>query len=336
MSTVNLLGSIVFASEVPDTTLRQLAVAAEGAGIPRDLLPEIKPKNAFIRAIRALNRSDFNSKKHLLHKFTDDAVKVAFQFSDVYLQSAGVQYEKNAVVEFDKKSHRIRCDQASILQHAEQFYVNAQSEVKSSDIYALIQRYVEKEDTKRIPLRDGVYFVPAIKQHVVDNLKKLFVCLNVSFFVVPINSTDAQNRVEILKATIQDVEKTVTAIALEIAELKASGNLTDRVARTRLKELHKQLRQYTELSTSLNESTANLVGAAGKAGNALLKSAASVDELIASVESGEHVPGFIYDLLEASTETALPPRELVVVPEVELDLVVPVAAPVQDEVVVVQ
>jgi hypothetical protein len=321
MSTIKDLGVILFASELKAVKSGELLLACETAAIPRQLVSDVRPKNAFIRAVRALQTNGVGSqgRKRLLHKFTDDNTAVRFQFSDVYLQQLGVRYEANAVVSFDKKTHGITCDSDQIRRHAERFYAEAHEHVLPSDIYALVKRYVDQESAKRIPLRDGVYFLPLSKAHVAENLKKFFTALNFPFFLLPVNAADAANRAEIIKATVEDVGSTVKAIAQEIAELKASDKLTQRVACNRLRELHNQLKQYTELASALSESTENLLEQAGNAGKALLRSAGSVEELIACVESGEHVPGFIYDLVAAaSEETTLPPRDEIVTEAVDV------------------
>jgi hypothetical protein len=313
-------GVIIFSKEVTSKSFTDVVAAAATAGIDPEWVHAVKPRNAFIRAVRGLKKEGAvvdRADGILTHKYQDDSNSVKFQFSQTYLRAAGVEYDKAAVISFNKDSHLITCDNSRILAVAERLYETVQRQLTCTDIQALVKRVVEKNDAKRLPLRDGVYFLPASKARVAEQIKLFFEELGLSFYVLPVNAQSGE-RVNLIKAAIDDMKTSVASFQTEIRNLKGEGKLTQRVARARLKELHTELKQYREIAAALQEDAGSLIEAAGVAGKSLAQTGDGVEALISKVQGGSNCTGLIYDLVEAAEpEFKMPSRSFIVTEQQE-------------------
>jgi len=318
----NLFGVIIFSNEVRPQPLSRVVAAAAHAGINPDWVRGIRPKNAFIRAVRQLKKEGAITDRAdgiLAHKYQDDQQVVRFQFSQTYLRGFGVEYDKAAVISFMKEEQSIVCDNEKVLEVAQRLYATVQHQYNCTDIQNLVKRVIEKNDAKRIPLRDGVYFLPVSKQHVAEQVKKFFEHLDCTFFVMPVNSASGE-KTNLIKAAVDDMRASVLSMQAEVKELKTENKLTPAIAKARLALLHKELKQYREISAALQEDAETLFQAAGTAGKSLSQTQDGVEGLIASVQGGDGCTELVYDLVEAAEpELKLPLRESVLLPETDVE-----------------
>ena len=305
----NPLGIVIFSQEFHSQSLSNVREAAVKAGIPEELVREIKPRNAFIRAMRELKKKGVialhGSDKLLSDKFADDDTRVCFQLSRSYVEDNGVRYDPAAIIEFNKLSHAIECSNREIKELAEKLHVQVSEIYLTTDLHMLVKRFLEDNGAKRIPLRDGVYFIPYQYKALAEQIKNFFSALNLSFFTLQASDSEKS---DLISSTVHDMINTVADVKKEIEALKATGDLTQRVACNRLKELQGMLKGYTEVAHSLNERTLDLVAAAGEAGDILFSIGSSTTEqLISCIQRGTSVAPMVLDLLEAATDAAILP-----------------------------
>lgn len=305
----NPLGIVIFSQEFHSQSLANVREAAAKAGIPEELVREIKPRNAFIRAMRELKKQGVialhGSDKILSDKFCDDESTVSFQLSRTYVESQGVRYDSAAVINFSKLNHQITCSNSDIKKLAEDLHVKVAEVYLTTDLHMLVKRFLEDNGAKRIPLRDGVYFIPFQYKELAEKIKSFFSALNLSFFTL--QATDSEKS-DIISLTVKSMCDTVEEVKKEIEELKAKGELTSRIAQNRIKQLQADLVGFQEIAASLNERTLDLVAAAGEAGDILFSIGSSTTEqLIACVQRGTTVAPMCLDLLEAATEMNILP-----------------------------
>jgi hypothetical protein len=296
------LGVIIFPSDVSVRGIDRVIEAAAQAGISDKFVHEIKPRNCFIRAIRQLKKdgviAENDSDDMLVHKFQDTDDVIEFQFSRCYLQSQGVDYSKAAVVSFNKHSHQITCANESVSDLALKLYRQSESVYTTQDIQALVKRVIVKAGAKRIPLRDGVYFVPLSYKHVADQIKKFFETLGFSFFIMPVGCSSGEKD-NLIKSTVRDMVNLVNGIQDEIRKLKEKGELTERVAKSRLKELQNELKSYREVARCLQTESGRLFDKAENAGIALLQvDSDNLDDMIGFIARGGRVAPLVADLME--------------------------------------
>jgi hypothetical protein len=312
------LGSFVFSGDLCNKPVSAVIEAAKAAGIDEELVYSIRPRNAFIRAARAIKAKAFatleGNEGILAHKFKDDEFTVEFQFSAVFLKQHGVDYDSAAVVSFDKKSLAISCDNYTIKSLAERLFMAAQEEYKTNDIQMLLKRLLAKAGCRRIGVRDGVYFVPKQYEHTVIVLKKFLNALGFSYFSGLVTSED---KLQVAKEIVQDIKKTIAELTTEITELKKEDNLSKCIAKNRLKETRDLLRTYKEAADSLQVNLSDILQEAGEAGSMVYEIGVdSIDSLIAKVQQGKST-GIIADLVATSEEFEVPnmqkPREQVVI-----------------------
>ena len=305
-------GTILFSTEVIPQSIQKVLQAATHAGISPDEVHAIKPRNAFIRAVRELKRRGYVSRQSgddiLLHRFKDDEVTIEFQFSRTFLQDNGVRYDKAAVVIFDKKSHELRCESYDVLEFARTLYKQVQELYRAGDLHALVKRLIEKAEAKRIPLRDGVYFIAAAHSPVADKIKKFFEYLGLGYFLLPVGANTGEHK-NLVKATVADINNTVNGIRREIEALKADNKLTSRIAKQRLKELQRDLKAYKEVARSLGEDIKGILDAAGDAGRTLMCTTDGLENLVSVIQKGSPTTSLLFDLVEAAEpDIKLPSR----------------------------
>lgn len=303
MST-KLFGVIIFSNEISGASIDSVRRAAAAAGLDADRIHEIKPRNTFIRAIRQLKAlgviEQGSANGLLLDKYKDDDKTIEFQFSRKFLESEGVSYDKDAVITFDKKSHVIECANPVIKEIAENLYGQIQKKFSGTDVQALVKRYIGLANAKRIPLRDGVYFISYQYNQLAGQIKKFYQELGFSYFILPVGD-DSGQQTDVLKAVVNDIKRTIASMTQEITKLKSEDKLTTRIAKARLEELKAELKSYTELATALRANLKDLIAEAGDAGEVLHQIGIDgTDLFISSVLRSGKVSPLMYDLLSVT------------------------------------
>ena len=299
----NQYGTVIFSNEIKEKTLNEVRAAARFAEIDESFVHAIKPRNSFIRSIRELKKRNVieeqNCSEVLLHKFGDSVESIQFQFSRCYQEQNGVNYDRAAVVTFDKLTHRIECQNYDLLKLARDLYDESMGKYTVTDLNALVKRVIEKRGAKRLLLRDGVYFVPVQFSHVVEQVRNFFSQLNIAFFQLSVGD-DSGQKGNILKAAVADIRKTVDSYQAEVTKLKASGDLTPRIAKNRLQELKDELDRYKGIATALRTDLSSILGDAQDAGETLFQCGVDdIDTLISSVQRGGLASPLVCDLVSA-------------------------------------
>jgi hypothetical protein len=133
---------------------------------------------------------------------------------------------------------------------------------------------------------------------VADKIKKFFESLSFSFFILPVGSSSGEQG-NLIKATVRDMVNLVNGIQDEIRKLKEKGELTEKIAKNRLRELQEQLRAYKDTARSLQTDSEKLFEQAEGAGIALLQvDSDSLDDMIGFIARGGRVAPLVADLME--------------------------------------
>lgn len=291
-TTVNdkTLGYVCFSENITGKQLGEVRKAAQAAGIGEQI-KDVRDRNAFIRAIQKLKQRgaiESGSADGLLkHKLVDDDAEVTFQFSKYFIESQGATYDSAALIRFNKKKGEIVCANAQIKELAEQLFDDAHGEFRTSDLNAFITRVIRKHNTKKLPIRDGVWFVASTQRSLTEKIKDFFTRLGFSFLVLPVNQSTGESG-SILKAIVTDFKNGMQTLSDEIAKLeKEEDGMTKKIAHNRLVELREQFEQYREIAVSLQVDMKTVFAQIGKASEILAQACMPVDQLIAEVQTGK-------------------------------------------------
>jgi len=298
----SFVGEIVFTEQLSSRSHGEVLAAAEAAGIPEKFVRELSAKNVFVRAMRELRKADIVSGNDgaLRDKIEDSEALVVFQFSKRYVESQGAHYDPAGVVKFHKEAGCISSNKPELEALARDLFESKRFEWTSVDLNTLCNHVVE-EHGKRVMPRHGVYFVPVQASEAAKRIRKFLLALNLRFFSVPIGKGD-RNYDGVQKAVAEDIRKEVRNIRRKIAEIKASGEMTKRKARSRLRELRKLLRQYRDIALSSRRNADEVLDEAGEAGKLLLDAEKPADVVIAEAASPGRVDPLVLDLLETAEE----------------------------------
>jgi hypothetical protein len=303
------LGFAVIPEEISATHIAKVRSAAQSAGLDAESIRDIRPRNAFIRAMRDLQKAGIieeGTDGVLRDKFCDDDESVVFQFSRKYVESQGVTYQKEAVIRFIKNPGLIECSNPEYKALAEDLYVKAHGVYSVTDLNAYVARVI-KSECHRVPLKDGVYFISHQHGGLLEKLKKFYAELNFTLHVFSVGHGGTHPK-DIFKAVLRDLQNQMQSTTDEIGTLKAGNDLTPKIAKNRLKELRKQLDQYKEIAGALRVDLDTMLVQAGDAGKALAQVAQPVDSLIQLIQSGR-IDTTLGELLVSAGEipvTALP------------------------------
>jgi len=298
------IGQIIFSSELSSRPIKAVIEAAKQAEFEEELVYEVKPRNAFIRAARKIKQDAFssgallNADGILAHKYKDDENTCEFQFSEYFLRQKGVEYDSAAVIGFDKHTLQITCANEAVKKLAEELYTQAGGVYSTYDIQTLMRRVLVKAGCRRLFLRDGVYYIPAGYKETAKKIRKFLTALNFSFFCLGAGSEDVP---EIVRAAINDIKKTVREFQAETITLKQEDKLSKRIARNRLIELRELQKNYMAVANSLQVDLQEILQEAGDAGEVINQIGVdSVDALIAKVQRGEAINTLLSDLVESA------------------------------------
>lgn len=126
------------------------------AGLDAKYAKELEPRHAFTRVASSMKKDgviDFLR--------NDSADLVTFQFTKKFLAQDEWKYEKEAELQLDKVTGRVKCAIDSLRERAQRMLDEAIANRTSSDITKMVQDIFE-DHADLIPLREkgGVYFVP--------------------------------------------------------------------------------------------------------------------------------------------------------------------------------
>lgn len=298
------VGFVCFVESISDKTLAQVRDAAERAGLDATKIHDHKSRNAFIRAVRQMNKTNklaSGDAGSLVDRIIDDESVISFQFSKKYAETNGVRYDKDAVIVMRKDDAVIDCTNTEYKALANRLMDSVSKEYRVSDINGFVSRVV-REKCRKVPLRDAVYFIPASQEALVGQLRRFYDALGVVYHVLGVGY-DANQRGNILKAVVRDLKQNMDAAREELKALQAEGGLTKQAARHRLKDLRRSVREYRELADSLKVDLREIIGEAGDTALALVQLDQPTDALIAAIQ-GKKVLGdpMLLDLLVASEE----------------------------------
>jgi len=303
------VGFCFLGEELKATAISKVRSAAQEAGLPLEGIRDIKSRNAFIRAMRDLQRSGViqeGSDGMLRDKYLDDESEIIFQFSKKFVESQGVKYEKEAVIRFVKNPGLIECSNPEYKALAEDLYIKVHGVYSITDLNSYVARII-KSECHRVPLKDGVYFVSFQHASVLEKLQKFYDALGFTLHVFSVGHGGTQPK-NIFRAVLRDLQTQMKSTTDEIATLKAGNELTPKIAKNRLKELRKQLDQYREIAGALQVDLGKMLEQAGDAGVALAQVAQPVDSLIRLIQQGT-INTTLGELLVSAGEipvTALP------------------------------
>lgn len=326
------VGFVMLSEELKAASISKVRAAAQEAGLDPKGIRDIKDRNAFIRAMRDLQRSgviEEGADGLLRDKFQDDDQSVVFQFSKKFVESQGVTYSKEAVIRFIKNPGLIECSNAEYKALAEDLYIKVHGVYSITDLNAYVARVI-KSTCHRVPLKDGVYFISFQHGSLLEKLQKFYDALGFTLHVFSVGHGGTQPK-NIFKAVLRDLQTQMKSTTDEIATLKAGNELTPKIAKNRLKELRKQLDQYREIAGALRVDLDTMLVQAGDAGKALAQVAQPVDSLIGLMQKGT-INQTLGELLVSAGEvpvTALP--QIRTRPAIQVDVPGVGAVTVSDE-----
>jgi len=327
----DIMGSVIFGQAATDCTHAQVVDAIKAAGMPPELGRELRPRSAFIRTMKELARqnavaADFRDKA----RDDDNAIEFAFVCRDMASEGV-IGYEATAVVRWDKHSHQITilrtppgATAEGVLAKATEIMLAAKNKWSSTDVNLLVRKYLGRY-AKQIPLKAGVAFVPVVASHAVDAIKVFYETLGMQYWVLPVGYSDKQAS-DVQESVVLEMKKEIALILKKVADLKTTGGLTKRIAKTKMMDLQKSLQQYRTLAQTVRASMEELIESVGDESLAITQSVAPMQSLLAQARSGGKVSPLLVDLLSADEENT-DAQELrkvmaasVALPEVDVDV----------------
>jgi hypothetical protein len=297
------LGTIVFADPVQGRTHNEILAAARAADIPDDLVREIRPRNAFIRAMNDLAKNGAIDAA-FRDKFRDDAEAITFAFVVRDAVGEGVGYAPNAVVEYDKKTQAIRVIEApegkadDVLRQAQDLILRATTTWQCADVTRLVQRFAARY-CRQLPVRAGVSFFPLGSEYAVRALEAFFGALHVPFWTLPVGRSE-KNKALLWTEITQDIQSEMTRMQDEILAKQADGSLTKRIAQSRLRELREKCEQYKQLCRATETRLSTLVGDTSiEVSKTVLAADDGFDAVMAAAQSGKPMSPVLLALHDA-------------------------------------
>ena len=305
-----LMGVVIFGEPAGTVSQADVNAALISAGMPSKLGDHLNARSWFIRATRGLMKS--LPEIVLRDRCDEDGEGLTFAFLSRH--SAGgsdLSYRADCVVRFDKSADRIVCVKAplgrpasSVEEEARGLLNTARESWNPQDLNALVKRHLATV-CRQVPLRPGVSFIAAQYQEQAEQVRKFYQELHVPFYVVQVGYSPDQ-ALRFHEAIMSDLRSQVNGVLNEIRELQSSGELTKRKSRARLKELREALKHYRDLAESSKISMDDLIGSAGKAGEALLAASLPEDAVLAQIQSRNlNIPVEIAELYASEAEIDL-------------------------------
>jgi len=265
-------GFVIAAQDFTEKPLDAVRVAAQRAGLDPALVRDIRPRSAFIRAARSLVKQgvlvEHAGTDGILRDKIADEKHVVFQFSARHVSDQSAEYVKEAVISFDKESQAILVtpDNPAVHNEAVRLFTHAGFTASVQDLHAIVDRAFSGI-TRQIMLRRAVYYVPSNARATVETVRAFLGHLGLGFLVLQVSGVDTRTRQDIRTATAEDVRRSVAELTREISQL--NGDLTGEIARNRIEEIRRQLRDYEGIARSLETTVAEILRESGTAGQTL-------------------------------------------------------------------
>lgn len=334
MTLNQFIGTGVMAMEVPNASAESVRAAIQKAEMPEKLVHDIRPADAFKRAMQKLVKVgvvEEGNKGVLRDKCEEGPMLVSFQFTPKFLRARNMEYasDKAVIVSFRKDSGEIVCDNDRVKKLAEELFAHAKEIYPSTRLNDIARDFCESQFT-RLRFRDGVYFVPRGYDRVVDQLRTYYKALGARFqqFSVGQFPDDREN---LIATIVDDMKQKVTTLRDELESLKEAkknakdgdpkaAGLTAKMANNRLRELKVQLNRYRELARVVDARNEELLKAAGAAGAVLEVADSGPEAIVAMAIQGRRVSPIALELAAAAIHQELPEsvfRRSMTMPEVE-------------------
>jgi len=299
---VDKVGFVIACADMVATPIEKVRAAAKYVGFDADMIKDIRPRNAFIRAARNLVKQgvlEAGNKGVLADRISDES-ETAYQFSSRQVENGVAKYPAQAVIHFNKTSEAItveglggmtEIDRMAVHKSVMGLFEKAGYTYTVTDLNSLLDR-MYSEVTRRIMLRPAVYFVPVTFQSLVFKTRDFLAALGMKYHIFVIGASEQWAIQDVFDATAQDVCKKIAALRAEIAELAEKKDadgakaLTSRMARNRFKEIAKDIQHYRDIARALKVKLEQVLAAAGEDGRTLAALAAGPESLVRALSSG--------------------------------------------------
>jgi hypothetical protein len=314
-----LVGFVVAASEFHPVEIEKVRAAAKSAGFDPEIIKDVRPRNCFIRAARALVKQgvlEAGNKGVLADKLSDES-EIAYQFSRRQVEDGVASYPAQAVIRFRKTSEAISveglggmgsADQAKVHATVTKLFEAAGFSYSGTDLNNLVDRLFSAV-TRRIMLRGAVYFVPHDHQSLVFKVRDFLGACGIKFMVFTVGFGEEFAVQDIFEAAAQDVMKNINTLRADVAGLVEQKDeqgkpvLTKRMAKARFKQLAVDLQHYKGIAKALRVSMDKILDAAGESGQALAAIAAGPEALVRALSSGRKVDPLAAILVDTYSES---------------------------------
>lgn len=263
-SALNGLGEIVSWTSPRSVTIDELRKAMVDANIDESLARDMRPSNAFRRAIKDMEEH------RVIRQTLNDNEYLHFQFTSEYLRGGEFHYSKEAELMLHKSTGVVSCSNNELREMAQRM-VNEQTDKRSaSDITRIVQKLFE-DNGDLFPLRDagGVYFVPQEHLTLCEKVEKLLNAIGGAMKrwemnTSPRNSDNAAVAVrDSLKKMIHEYETYSNSLSSDDPDVMAKGMKRINVIRMKMNAYKDLLSGYAnDVDKALNAVTVDLTNIA--------------------------------------------------------------------------
>lgn len=293
------LGFVVSGTPLGEVAVSTVRKALEQAGFDDAFAKDIKPRNAFIRAARAMQKEGLleeGNRGMLADRTVDQNDTLCYQFSAREQDGSRVVYDCRAVLQFDKKTEQLRvvhdasidaATRQAVEKKLDELFSKYGYTYKSSDVTHLVNKMFASV-TRKISLRAAVYYVPYTAGGLVEKVRKFYAALGSKLYVFSIGAHQADAQTDILAAVVDDITGNVAKLKKDIDDYRAEheGAVSCKLARSRIREAAKDLRHYRDIAASLKSKLSDVLSKAGESGKVLSVLARGSAAIIEAVSSG--------------------------------------------------
>jgi len=254
------IGEIVSWTSPKSVHINDLRKAMEKAGLDPDDAKDMKPANAFRRAIHDLEQN------RVIRQTLNADGKIHFQFTKEVLSGGEFHYSKEASLSVDKSTGFVNCNDVALRIHA-QSLLNEQAKTRTaSDVTRIIQRLFDNGGDL-FPLRDagGVYFVPEIHTAICDCVEMLMKRIGGHFRRWEMNSSPRNNENaavairDAITGMIKEYQKYADTLSSDDPKVLAKGMKKIKLIRTKLDVYRTVLAGYdSDIEDALEAVTVDL------------------------------------------------------------------------------
>jgi len=183
------IGEIVSWTSPKSVSIDDLRNGLTKAGLDPDMAKDLKPANAFRRAIHDLEQN------RVIRQTLNADGKVHFQFTHEVLSGGEFHYNKEAKLTVDKASGRVDCTDPQLRIRAQLCLDHETKKRSASDVTRIVQKLFETNGDL-FPLRDagGVYFVPEMHTAICDCVEALMTAIGGHFRRWEMNASERNNQ----------------------------------------------------------------------------------------------------------------------------------------------